>query len=189
MSTPQPDLTALLIRAGGGDKSAQEKLYPLVEAELRRRAKAFLRRQRPDQNLQTTVLVDDAFVQLIGANKVNWQNRSHFYALAAKVMRRTLVDDARQRSATRRGGGDQPISLDRIASSAGWNPADPLTLLVLDESLTKLAEQHPELVQVVELHHFAGWELKQIADLLGIPSSTVKHRWQRAKAYLHREMS
>lgn len=189
MSMPQPDLTTLLIRASGGDKRAQEELFRLVEAELRRRAKAYLRRERPDQCLQTTVLVDDAFVQLIGDNNVNWQNRSHFYALAAKVMRRTLVDDARQRAAARRGGGDHPISLDRIPQPAGCNAADPLTLLALDEALTKLAKHHPELVQVVELHHFTGWDLKQIADILGIPSSTVKHRWQRAKAYLHRELS
>lgn len=189
MSKPQPDVTTLLILAGGGDKRAQEELFRLVEGELRRRAKAFLRHERPDQYLQTTVLVDDAFVQLIGDNKVNWQNRSHFYALAAKVMRRTLVDDARQRTATRRGGGDHPIPLDRIPQPVGCNTADPLIMLALDEALTKLAEHHPELVQVVELHHFAGWDLKQIADIFGVPYSTVKHRWQRAKAYLHREMS
>jgi RNA polymerase sigma factor (TIGR02999 family) len=189
MPQPQPDVTTLLVLAGGGDKRAQEELFRLVEAELRRRAKAYLRRERPDQNLQTTVLVDDAFVRLIGGNNVNWQNRSHFYALAARVMRQTLVNDARQRSAVRRGGGDHPIPLDRIPQSAGSNAADPLTMLALDEALTKLAEQHPELVQVVELHHFAGWDLKQIAGILGVPSSTIKHRWQRAKAYLHREMS
>jgi RNA polymerase sigma factor (TIGR02999 family) len=189
MPKPQPDVTTLLILAGGGDQHAQEELFRLVETELRRRAKALLRREQPDQLLQTTVLVDDAFVQLIGGKNVNWQNRSHFYALAAKVMRRILVDDARQRAASRRGGGDQPIPLDRIPQPVGCNAADPLTLLALDEALTKLAEHHPELVQVVELHHFAGWQLQQIADILGIPYRTVKHRWQRAKAYLHREMS
>lgn len=189
MTKPQPDVTTLLIRAGGGDKRAQEELFRRVEAELRRRAKAFLRRERPDYNLQTTVLVDDAFIHLIGDNNVNWQNRSHFYALAAKVMRRTLVNDARQRTAIRRGGGDHPVPLERIPHPAGGNAADPLTILALDEALTKLADQQPELIQVVELHHFTGWELKQIADILGVPYSTVKHRWQRAKAYLHREMS
>jgi RNA polymerase sigma factor (TIGR02999 family) len=189
MPKPQADVTTLLLLASGGDKHAQEELFRLVEAELCRRAKAYLRHERPDQYLQTTVLVDDAFVQPIGGNHVNWQNRSHFYALAAKVMRRTLVDDARQRAATRRGGGDRPIALERIPQPVGRNAADSLTLLALDEALTKLAEHHSELVQVVELHHFAGWDLKQIADILGIPSSTIKHRWQRAKAYLHREMS
>jgi RNA polymerase sigma factor (TIGR02999 family) len=192
MSRPQPDVTTLLRLARDGERNAQEELYRLVEGELRRRAKACLRHERPGHDLQTTVLVDDAFVQLVGSNNMTWENRSHFYTIAAKVMRQMLVDEARQRAAAKRGGGDHPVPLDRVPEPAGRDQADPLAVLALHlhETLTKLAEHHPELVQVVELHHFAGWDLKQIAEnILGVPYGTVKRRWQRALALLHREMS
>ncbi len=190
MSAPQPDVTTLLCLAGDGDRRAQEELFRLVEAELRRRAKAFLRHERPGHDLQTTLLVDDAFVQLIGSKNVTWENRSHFYAFAATVMRQMLVDDVRQRAAAKRGGGESPASIDRIPQPAERDRSDPLATLALNEALTRMGEHHPELVQIVELHHFTGWDLKQIAqDILGVPYSTVKRRWQRALALLHREMS
>jgi RNA polymerase sigma-70 factor, ECF subfamily len=189
MPTPQPDVTTLLCLAKDGDKCAQDELFRLVEAELRRRAKACLRRERPSHDLQTTVLVDDAFVQLIRSNNVTWENRSHFYATAAKAMRQILVDYARQRAAAKRGGGDQPIPLDHVPEPFVWNPSDPLVVLPVDEALTKLAEHYPELVQVVVYHLFAGLDLKQIASIQGVPYSKVKHRWQRALAHLRQLMS
>jgi RNA polymerase sigma factor (TIGR02999 family) len=190
MSTPQPDVTTLLCLAGGGDRHAQEELFRLVEGELRKRAKAYMRRERPGHDLQTTVLVDEAFIQLVGNDNMTWENRSQFYALAAKVMRQILVDDARQRAATKRGGGDHPAPLERVTELADPTASDPLTVLALNEAMKRLAEDYPELVEIVELHHFAGWSLKQIAeDILHFPYTTVKRRWQQARARLHREMS
>jgi RNA polymerase sigma-70 factor (ECF subfamily) len=188
MATLQPDVTTLLCLAGGGDKHAQDELFRLVEAELRRRAKAYLRRERPGQDLQTTVLVDDAFVHLIGDKDVSWENRSHFYASAAKAMRRILVDYARQRAAAKRGGDDYHVPLDNVPQPASRAPLDPLFELALDEAATRLAEHHPELIQVFELHYCAGWNLKQTAEILGIPYSTVKQRWERVRGHLHDEM-
>jgi RNA polymerase sigma factor (TIGR02999 family) len=188
MPKPQPDITTLLCLAAGGDKRAQEELFRLVEAELRRRAQAYLRRKRPGHDLQTTVLVDDAFLHLVGNNQVTWENRAHFYALAAKVMRRSLVDEARQRAGAKRGGGDPPVPLDTVPQPAGRDLADPLFVLALDEAATRLAEHYPELVQVFELHFCAGWDLKQTAEILGVPYNTVKRRWKRVRSHLHDEM-
>jgi RNA polymerase sigma factor (TIGR02999 family) len=190
MSSSQPDVTTLLRLASGGDRQAQEELFRRVEGELRQRAQARMRHERPGNDLQTTVLVDDAFVQLVGDPNVRWENRSQFYGVAATVMRRILVDQARQRSAAKRGGGDHAVSLDDVGEPAERGASDPLQVLAVHEALTKLAEPYPDLVQVVELHHFGGWDLKQIAeDILHIPYTTVKRRWQRALALLHREMS
>jgi RNA polymerase sigma factor (TIGR02999 family) len=138
----------------------------------------------------TTALMDEAFVKLIGDEQINWENRSQFYCFAAKVMRQLLVDDARLRAAEKRGGGAIPASLQEVADPVDPTGPDPLTLLALHEALTKLAGSYPELIQIVELHHFGGWELKHIAEnILGIPYTSVKRRWQRAKALLHRALS
>jgi RNA polymerase sigma factor (TIGR02999 family) len=189
MST-RPGITTLLGLAGRGDKQAQEQLFRLIEGELRRRAKACMRHERPPHSLQTTLLVDDAFVKLVGDKHIGWQNRSQFYCCAAKVMRDILVDDARQRTAVKRGGGTRPARLDSVPEPADPGSPDPLTLLAVHEALTKLAGSYPELIQIVELHHFGGWELKQIGEeILDIPYSTVKRRWERAKALLHRHIS
>jgi RNA polymerase sigma factor (TIGR02999 family) len=189
MPASQPDITTLLSRASQGDQDAQDGLFRLVEGELRKRARAYLRHERPSHALQTTVLVDEAFLRLVGDHEVTWENRRHFYCFAANVMRTILVDDARMRHAEKRGGHEAIASLHEVAEPAMPPTADPLTLLVLHEALERLALTHPELIQIVELHHFAGWELKQIAeDVLRLPYQTVKRQWQRAKALLHREM-
>jgi RNA polymerase sigma factor (TIGR02999 family) len=190
MSTPQPDVTTLLCLAGSGDRHAEDELFRLVEPELRRRAKAYLRRERPGHELQTTVLVDEAFVKLVGKDRTTCENRSQFYALAAKAMRRMLVDEARQRAAAKRGGGDQSAPLDRVPELTDPTASDPLTKLAVDEALKRLEEDYPKLVEIVNLHYFSGWSLKQIAeDILCIPYTTVKRRWQQARARLRREMS
>jgi RNA polymerase sigma factor (TIGR02999 family) len=190
MSTPATDVTALLGLASRGDRQAQEELFRLVEGELRQRAKAALRRERPTASLQTTVLVDEAFVRLVGDSDQTWENRSCFYRCAARVMRETIIDEARRRSAAKRGGGETPAALDGFPDLVDWTCVDPLRLLVLHEALTNLAGPYPELVQVVELHHFGGWQLKEIADeILHVPYPTVKRWWQKAKALLHREIS
>jgi RNA polymerase sigma factor (TIGR02999 family) len=190
MSTPPTDVTMLLDLASRGDRQAQEELFRLVEGELRQRAKALLRRERPTPSLQTTVLVDEAFLRLVGDPDRNWENRSRFYCCAAKVMRDILIDEARRRAAEKRGGGEAPASLDRIPDLVDWSSVDPLSLLALHDALGKLAGPYPQLVQIVELHHFGGWQLKQIAeDILHIPYPTAKRWWQKAKALLHREVS
>jgi RNA polymerase sigma factor (TIGR02999 family) len=190
MQSPQPDITTLLRLAAEGQQEAREELFHLVQGELRRQAKARLRREQLAHNLQTTVLVNEAFVQLVGDQKIGWESRTQFFCFAAKVMRQTLVDEARHRAAGKRGAGMPPIPLERVADLTDRRGPDPLTLLAVHEALDKLAEQSPELVKVVELRYFGGWELKQIAqDVLGVPYPTVKKWWQRAKALLHRELS
>jgi RNA polymerase sigma factor (TIGR02999 family) len=189
MSTPQPDVTTLLCLAAGGDRRALDELFRLVEAKLRRLAKAYLRRERPGHDLQTTVLVDEAFVQLVGKDRMTCENRSQLYAFAAKAMRRILVDHARQRAAAKRGGGDHPASLDRVPEPADRAACDPLTVLALDESLTRLEEYYPELAEVLVLYHFGGWDLKEIADILRIPYSTIKKQYKKALDVLGEQMS
>jgi len=190
MPTPDPDVTTLLGLANQGDDSAKEALYRLVEGELRRRAHARLRRERPPHLLQTTVLIDDAFLKLVGDANVTWANRSQFYCLAAKVMRQLLVDDARLRAATKRGGGNAPIALDAVPDPVMSNATEPLTMLAIHEALSDLVQTRPELGEVVELHHFGGWSLQQIADdILGVAYTTVKRRWKLAQSLLYRALS
>jgi RNA polymerase sigma factor (TIGR02999 family) len=190
MSTPQPDITTLLDLAGQGDRAAQEQLFRQVEPELRKLAKSRLRGQRLSPGVQTTVLVDEAFLRLIGDRQVTWQGRSHFYRFAGRVMRLFLVDQARQEMAARRGGGEGNRPLDQVANPIDPRGQDPFTILAVHDALTQMAETHPDLIEIVELHHFGGWDLRQIADeVLHIPYVTVKRRWQRARALLHRALS
>jgi RNA polymerase sigma factor (TIGR02999 family) len=189
MSIRQPDVTTLLILAGQGDPKSQDQLFRLVEGELRRLARARLRHESGSHDLQTTVLIDDAFVKLVGDKNQQWENRSQFYCYAAKVMRQLIVDDARRRDAARRGGGEPHLALDLIPELFARRSPDPLTLIALHEALTKLAASHPDLIVIVELHQFGGWTLKQIAeDILHIPYRTIKKRWENARARLKREM-
>jgi RNA polymerase sigma factor (TIGR02999 family) len=188
MDQPSANVTALLQKAGQGDTRALEELFRLVEPVLRQRAQRCLENEPAAQELQTTMLVDDAFLRLVGDQEIEWQNRAQFYCLAAKVMRRILVDEARKRAALKRHG--QPTAtLDPAVNLPDPKAVEPMTRLALDDALTGLAESHPDLVEIVELHVFAGWDLKQIANqILRVPYITVKRRWQRAKALLYRDM-
>jgi RNA polymerase sigma factor (TIGR02999 family) len=188
MAAASCDITTLLGRAGRGDPQAQAELYGRVQAELRKRARAQMRNEPPTPTLQTTVLVDDAFLRLVGDRDLVWADRAQFYCCAARVMRELLVDAARRRAAAKR--GSRPAPLDRVAEPADPRCPDPLDLLAVHEALERLAGTHPELIEVVELHYFNGWDLKQIAEeILGVPYITVRRRWRRAKALLHRELS
>ena len=189
MATPGLNVTALLHQASRGDRQAQEQLFRMVEPELRQRARARLSREPRRHDLQTTVLVDEAFVKLVGDPDRNWENRYQFYCCAARVMRLLFVDEARKRAADKRGRNLQALSLDCVAEPMHAQSLDPATLLALHEALDKLGTIHPDLSQLVELHHFGGWDLKQIADeILGVPYGQVKRHWRTALAFLHREL-
>ncbi len=190
MAVLQKDVTTLLRLAASGDLQAQGELFRRVEGELRRRAKAKLRREGSVSNLQTTILVNDAFLKLVDDPSMNWENRSQFYCCAARVMREMLVDDARARNAVKRGGGRRPAHLDTGADPVDHRAVNPLTVLAIHDVLNKLAATHADLIQIVELHFFAGYDLKQIAeDILHTPYGVVKRKWRMAKALLHREIN
>jgi RNA polymerase sigma factor (TIGR02999 family) len=184
---PASDVTQLLIQWNSGDASALEAMMPLVYRELQRIAHRYLQRESHNHTLQTTALVNEAYLKLIDQTRVNWQNRSQFYAVAAQVMRRILIDHARERLAGKRGGGAAEISLDggTIDVSDGHSEE----LLMLDEALKKLTAFDPERSRIVELKYFGGLSNQETADALQISERTVERHWRVAKAWLYKELS
>jgi RNA polymerase sigma-70 factor (ECF subfamily) len=178
-------VTQLLTDWSKGDVRAREALLPLVYAELRRLAASQLRRERPDHTLQPTALVHEAYLRLVEERSVDWQGRSHFFGVAAKLMRRILVDYARAHVAQKRGGGVTRVSLTDTIVMSRERPAD---LVALDEGLTRLASFDLQQSQVVELRLFAGLSVAETSKALGISSATVKRDWAVAKAWLTREI-
>jgi len=168
-----------------GDLEAREALIPLVYDELRRLAASCLRRERPDHTLQPTALVNEAYLRLVEERNVNWQSRSHFFGVSAKLMRRILVDHARAHLAEKRGSGMPNVGLTEAIAMSKERPAE---LLALDESLTRLAEFDPQQALIVELRIFAGLTVEEAARLLNISPATVKRDWSVAKAWLLREV-
>jgi RNA polymerase sigma factor (TIGR02999 family) len=189
MSTRVRDITALLER-GAGDPQARETLFRLIEQRFREIAGALLRKEGKARSWQETMLVDDAFCNLIAASSAQWQNREQFFCSAARVMRRLLVDHARQRKALKRGGGAVVAGLDEQRHTPRRGTPGPADLLELNDLLEKLETQHPDVFKVFELHYFMGCELKEIADeILRIPYTTVKRRWSKAKRLLYEELT
>lgn len=186
-NTPET-VTVLLAQAREGDADATEKLYDLVQHQLRRIAKNQLRGERPDHSLEPTIIIDDVFLRLVGERgNIDWKNRQQFYRTAAKAMRRVLIDHERRRRAQRRGGGNhRRVSIDPDLLGVEETCSD---LLALDEALTRLAEFDPRQSEVVELHHFGGCTLKETAEMIGVPLGAVKADWRTAKAWLHRELT
>lgn len=185
--SPQPDqVTELLDAWCRGDREALASLVPVVHAELRRMAARQLRRERGDHTLQPTALVNEAFMRLAGQRHVHWQNRAHFFGVAAKVMRRVLVDHARRRHASRRGGGAVRVELTEATRIVD---APALDLIALDGALDALAVQDPRQSRVVELRFFGGLTVEETAVVLEIATSTVKLDWQMARAWLLRQLS
>ncbi|MBN2559991.1 MAG: sigma-70 family RNA polymerase sigma factor [Phycisphaerae bacterium] len=182
----RPDLTGILKRASDGDDSAVNRLIPLVYDELRALAESYLRRERPDHTLQATALVHEAYVQLIKQEDVAWQNRAHFFAVAAQAIRRILVDHARGRQREKRGGGRQRVCLD---TDVALLEERPLEIVALDEALQKLARLHERQAQIVELRFFGGLSLKEIAKFIGVSPRTVDGDWSMARAWLRRELA
>ncbi len=185
MDQPSHDVTRLLHDWSDGDKKAAEQLMPLIYDELRRLARAYLQRERPDHTLQPTALVNEAYLKLVDQRRVNWQNRHHFYGIAAQMMRRVLVDHAREHAAEKRGGKHQKLSLDELRLQTEERAAD---LVALDEALRKLAEIFPRKASVVELRFFGGFSVEETAGVLNVSDKTVMREWESAKLWLYREL-
>jgi RNA polymerase sigma factor (TIGR02999 family) len=171
---------------GEGDLDAREKLMPLVYAELRQRAAAYLRRERTEHTLQPTALVNEAYLRLVGQERVAWQNRAHFYGVAAQMMRRVLVDHARGRSRGKRFGAAVRVALDESVGKAA--PPD-CELLLLDQALNELASIDSQQAQIVELRYFGGLTESEVAKVLTVSRSTVTREWTIAKGWLYRRIS
>lgn len=177
----------MLVDWSNGDQEALNRLMPVVYDELRRQAARYLRRERPGHTLQTTSLIHEAYLKLVDQKHVRWQNRAHFFAVSAQLMRRILVDYARGRGRAKRGGPAPQLSLEEAfmvgAEASGVN------LLELDEALSRLAILDERQSRLVELRYFSGLSIEETAEVLGVSPATVKNDWNSAKAWLHREMS
>jgi RNA polymerase sigma factor (TIGR02999 family) len=181
-----PDVTQLLLAWNGGDPAALDQLMPIVYDELHRIARQYRRRERDALNLQTTVLVHEAYLRLVDARQVEWQNRAHFFAIAARLIRQILVDYARKRGYQKRGGGVRHVEFDE-SRIGGEKPDEDLA--VLDEALQALAELDERKSQVVELRFFGGLTEKEVAAVLDVSPETVKRDWRFAKAWLRTYLS
>jgi len=186
MTPSPPNVTELLRNWGDGDQQAQEKLFQVVYNELHRQAARYLRNEQPGITLQTTDLIHEAYLRLISQQHVEWQSRLHFFAIAAKIMRRILVDHVRGRQAAKRGGSDIRLPLE---DAMVVHPGQDLDLVALDEALTRLAAIDPQQSQIVELRFFSGLSVEETAKVLDVSERTVKRDWNVAKAWLRRELS
>jgi RNA polymerase sigma-70 factor, ECF subfamily len=183
---PPRDVTLLLARWRGGDDEALDRLVSLIYHELRRLAGRYLSRESASRTLQTHDLIHEAFLRLIGQRHVDWQNRAHFFGIAAQMMRRILTDHARRRSYVKHGGGLRLVVLDDVPDGAAHGDAG---IVAVDEALVELGAVNPELAQIVELRFFGGLEHDEIAALLGVSNATVRRRFRIAKAWLYRRLS
>lgn len=185
MGAPPDDVTELLRAWGQGDDAALDLLMPLVEAELRRLARAYMARERQNHTLQTTALVNEAYIRLVDASRLAWQDRAHFIAIAARLMRRVLVDHARSKSFHKRGAGVLHVALDEAQAAA---PEADFNLLALDRALEKLTEVDARKARVIELRFFGGLSVDEAAEVLQVSPDTVKRDWRLAKLWLLREL-
>jgi len=186
MAAAPQEVSQLLVEWRNGDQEALDRLMPLVYDELRRIAGRYMNRERSEHTLQTTALVNEAYLRLVDQKNVDWQNRAHFFAVAASVMRHLLVDHARARGRIRRGADPQQVSLDEAALISEQKGEE---MIALDEALTKLAAIDERKVKIVELRYFSGLSAEETATVLGVSEITVKREWLKAKAWLYRELS
>jgi RNA polymerase sigma-70 factor (ECF subfamily) len=187
VATPSPkEVTQLLVDWSNGNKAALDQLMPLVYQELRRLASRYLRKERCDHTLQSTALVNEAYVRLADYSNLRWQDRAQFFVLASQLMRRILIDHARSHRYAKRWGGARKVSLDEAAVLSEERAAD---LVALDDALTSLAAVDPRKSQVVELRFFGGLNIEETAEVMKVSSMTVQREWRWAKAYLYREIS
>ncbi len=183
---PTHEVTQLLIAWSGGDKAALDKLMPLIHEELRRLAHHYMSRERPDHTLQTTALVNEAYLRLVNRKDVHWQNRAHFFAIAATLMRTILVDHARSHLYAKRGGGAPKTELDEAMVASQKRAAE---VIALDDVLKELAVFDPQQSQVVELRFFGGLTIEETAEVLDLSPATIKREWSTAKAWLYHELA
>jgi RNA polymerase sigma factor, TIGR02999 family len=186
VSASRGTITQFLLQWGQGNRSALDELIPVVYRELHRLARYYLRRQSPGQTLQTSALINEAYLRLIDHKNMDWQNRAHFYGVAAQAMRRILVDHARTRHAAKRGGRAVEVSLDKAAVLATEQAAE---LIALDDALMDLATISPRKSQIVELRYFGGLSVEETAEVLGISTATVVREWRSAKRLLLRALT
>ena len=186
MTRSPNDVTQLLVAWGNGDQAARDELMPLVYAELHRLAHRHIKRERPGHTLQTSALVNEAFVRLVDQRDVEWQSRAHFFGIAAQMMRRILVDYARKRRFAKRGGNQLQVSLNEELVAANQRSAE---VVLLDDALTQLAEIDERKSKVVELKFFGGLSIEETAEALGVSPGTVMRDWTLAKAWLRRAMT
>ena len=184
MSSP-PEITGLLVEWSNGDKAALDKLFPLVERELHRLAHSYMRRENCDHTLQTSALVNEAYIRLVDQRNTHWQNRAHFFGIAAQIMRRILSNYARDQHRQKRGGNAVQVSLSTVAIMSAQKSAE---LIALDDALTKLAEVDERKSRVVELRHFGGLSVEETAEVLGVSTATVNRDFKMAKAWIFVEM-
>lgn len=183
---PPEGITQLLVDWEKGDQAAMEKLMPLVYSELRRLATNYLRRERAGHTLQPTALVNEAYLKLVDQRNARWQNRAHFFGIAAQLMRRILVDHARQRQAVKRGGADQQRLSITSAETVIKQPE--IDLLALNEAMDELAQMDPQQGRIVELKFFGGLSIEEIAEVLSIGHATVERDWKMARAWLRKQL-
>ena len=181
VSSPPGDVTRLLLAWSDGDRDALEGLIAVVYAELRRIAERYFRHERPDQTLQATALVHEAYFKLIDQDHARWQNRAQFFGVAAQLMRRILVDHARTRGALKRGGGVSPVTLVDAAGAAAPRGVD---VIALDDALTRLTKLYPDQGRLVELRYFGGLTIEETGEAMGISPASVKRQWAVARAWL-----
>ena len=183
---PQHQITQLLAEWSDGNQAALDELYPLVYEELHRLARRYMSRERKGHTLQTTALINEAYVRLVDQRNVHWANRSHFFAISAQIMRRILIDHARRHAYAKRGGGAQQVSLEEVALVAREAGSD---LMKLDEALKILAKMDPRRCHVVELRYFGGLSNEEIAGVLKVSENTVTRDWNLARAWLYQQLT
>jgi RNA polymerase sigma factor (TIGR02999 family) len=186
MTASPKEVTQMLLDWSNGDRAAFDRLVPMVYDELRRLANHYMRRERPGQTLQTTALVHEAYTRLVDYKRMRWQDRAHFFAVAAQVMRRILVERARRRQAVKRGQGTIKVSLAEAAAASTETVAD---ILALDEALKELALRDPRKSQLIELRFFGGLNIEETAAVMGLSPTTVQREWRAARAWLYRAIT
>jgi RNA polymerase sigma factor (TIGR02999 family) len=183
------DITKLLRAWSGGDQTALERLTPIVYGELHRLARRYMKQERPGHSLQTTALVNEAYTRLVDYKRMQWQDRAHFFAVSAQLMRRILVECARRHN-LKRGGAVPHVSLEEVAVVGGdKDPDSGFDFAALDDALNALAQIDPRKVQVVEMRFFGGLSIEETAEVLKISTVTVKRDWRAARTWLYRELS
>lgn len=193
MTPSSAPITQLLARAGQGDDAARTELWSLIYDELRRMAKLQMAAERPGRTMQPTALVNETYLRLFGQHQVDWQNRCHFFAAAAKVMRRIRIDDARKRNRLKRGGGRRGLSLDESEDGTVQDPAlqteeDPAALLELEEALVRLEQIDPRMAEIIEYRYHGGMTREEIGETIGLAPRTVDQLWERGRRWLYKEL-